>query len=312
MEESKRQIKGSTIILIILYIIIIGILSLITTFNFIKINELKNKNKDIKLKLETANKELNTLKEEQTVLVTKIDDLNNIDKKTEELKKEVFELASKVEQKIQNKETNKKIAYITFDDGPYYLTDSVLALLKEKKVKATFFTIGLNKEKCFDNPSASCSETYKKIVDGGHTIANHTYSHLIFNGLYSSVDSFITQVDKQEELIYSKTGAKTNILRFPGGSATARSLKNGIISKLKEKGYGWVDWTAQDGDGGNLTSTTTAWSNFTSSINSDIEVVLFHDYNRYTYEILGDAIDYLEKKDYILLPLFYESVMVNK
>jgi len=312
MEESKRQIKGSTIILIILYIIIIGILSLITTFNFIKINELKNKNKDIKLKLETANKELNTLKEEQTVLVTKIDDLNNIDKKTEELKKEVFELASKVEQKIQNKETNKKIAYITFDDGPYYLTDSVLSLLKEKKVKATFFTIGLNKEKCFDNPSASCSETYKKIVDGGHTIANHTYSHLIFNGLYSSVDSFITQVDKQEELIYSKTGAKTNILRFPGGSATARSLKNGIISKLKEKGYGWVDWTAQDGDGGNLTSTTTAWSNFTSSINSDIEVVLFHDYNRYTYEILGDAIDYLEKKDYILLPLFYESVMVNK
>jgi len=312
MAESKKQIKGSTIILIILYIIIIGILSLITTFNFIKINELKNKNKDIKLKLETANKDLNTLKEEQTVLVSKIDDLNNIDKKTEELKKEVFELAQQVETKIQNKETNKKIAYITFDDGPYYLTDSVLALLKEKKVKATFFTIGLNKEKCFDNPSASCSETYKKIVDGGHTIANHTYSHLIFNGLYSSVDSFITQVDKQEELIYSKTGAKTNILRFPGGSATARSLKNGIISKLKEKGYGWVDWTAQDGDGGNLTSTTTAWSNFTNSINSDIEVVLFHDYNKYTYAILGDAIDYLEKKDYILLPLFYESVMVNK
>ena len=312
MAESKRQIKGSTIILIILYIIIIGILSLITTFNFIKINEIKKQDKDIKLKLETANKDLNTLKEEQTVLVSKIDDLNNIDKKTEELKKEVFELASKVEQKIQNKETNKKIAYITFDDGPYYLTDSVLSLLKEKKVKATFFTIGLNKEKCFDNPSASCSETYKKIVDGGHTIANHTYSHLIFNGLYSSVDSFITQVDKQEELIYSKTGAKTNILRFPGGSATARSLKNGIISKLKEKGYGWVDWTAQDGDGGNLTSTTTAWSNFTNSINSDIEVVLFHDYNKYTYAILGDAIDYLEKKDYILLPLFYESVMVNK
>ena len=46
--------------------------------------------------------------------------------------------------------------------------------------------------------------------------------------------------------------------------------------------------------------------------NSDIEVVLFHDYNKYTYAILGDAIDYLEKKDYILLPLFYESVMVNK
>ena len=71
-------------------------------------------------------------------LLNMYDDLNNIDKKTEELKKEVFELASKVEQKIQNKETNKKIAYITFDDGPYYLTDSVLALLKEKKLKQHF------------------------------------------------------------------------------------------------------------------------------------------------------------------------------
>ena len=38
------------------------------------------------------------------------------------------------------------------------------------------------------------NQTYKKIVDNGHTIANHTYSHAIFYGLYNSTDSFINEV----------------------------------------------------------------------------------------------------------------------
>ena len=46
--------------------------------------------------------------------------------------------------------------------------------------------------------------------------------------------------------------------------------------------------------------------------NEDIEVVLFHDYNNITLSILPQAIEYLEKNNYIILPLFYDSVMVNK
>ena len=312
MDKSQRKIKPSSIILFIIYIIIILILSFLSINNFNKLkNETKNKTK-IKEELSNVNKEYNLLVEKQNKLENEINELKNIDKKTEELKEEVFKLASQVEKKIQNKETTKKIAYITFDDGPYYLTDSVLKVLKENKVKATFFTIGLNKEICFDNKNASCSETYKKIVENGHTIANHTYSHAIFSGLYSSTNSFMEQIKKQEDLIYSKTGVKTNITRFPGGSATARSLKKSIIKELNENGYGWVDWTAQDGDGGNLTSVSDAWSNLKSSINDDIEVILFHDYNTITYSILPEVIKYLEERDYILLPLFYDSIMVNK
>ena len=312
MDKSKRKIKSSSIILFIIYIIFIIILSFLSITNYNKLKDETKNTVKIKKELSNVSKEYDLLMEQQNKLTSKIDELKNIDKKTIELKEEVFKLASQVEHKIQNKETNKKIAYITFDDGPYYLTDSVLRVLKENKVKATFFTIGLNKEICFDNKNASCAETYKKIVDNGHTIANHTYSHAIFSGLYSSTNSFIEQIKKQEELIYSKTGIKTNITRFPGGSATARSLKNSIIQELKENGYGWVDWTAQDGDGGNLTSVSAAWNNLKSSINDDIEVILFHDYNTITYSILPEVIKYLEDRDYILLPLFYDSVMVNK
>ena len=143
-------------------------------------------------------------------------------------------------------------------------------------------------------------------------MANHTYSHAIFKGLYYSTDSFIEQIKLQENLLVTRTGVKPNIVRFPGGSPTAGSLKYDIISRLRALGYGWVDWTASDGDGGALDSKETAWKNITGSINENIEVILFHDYSTITYSILSDVIDYLEENNYILLPMFYESVAINK
>ena len=63
---------------------------------------------------------------------------------------------------------------------------------------------------------------------------------------------------------------------------------------------------------GYLPNKDVAWNNFTNSINQNIEVVLFHDYNKITLSILPDAIKYLKDNNYILLPLFYESNMINK
>ena len=310
MEQSNRKIKSSVIY--IGFIVIIIPLLILTIYNILEYVNYKNKNENLNSSIILEQKELDEIKEDQNKILTDLNYLKNIDENIEKKKEETFKLASQVEQKIINKETNKKIAYITFDDGPYYLTYSVIKTLKEKQVKATFFTIGQGKEVCYDNRNADCTKLYKEIVDNGHTIANHTYSHAIFNGLYNSSTSFMNQIIKQEENIKDRTGVTTNIIRFPGGSATAGNLKNGIISKLRERGYGWVDWTAQDGDGGDLSSAQQAWSNFTRSINEDIEVILFHDYNNYTYSILSDAIDYLENNNYIILPLFYESVKVNK
>ena len=153
---------------------------------------------------------------------------------------------------------------------------------------------------------------YQEYLKRGHTIANHTYSHGIKRGLYNSEKTFIDSVKKQEDLINSQTGYITNIVRFPGGSATAGKLKNSIIEELRKNNYGWVDWTAQDGDGGSLSSKEQAWQIFTNSIDSNIEVILLHDYNGITTSILPDIIQYLKDNNYLLLPLFYESNMVNK
>lgn len=312
MEIFKRKSNYRSIIIITILIIFIITFITISYIYYQKYEKSLKNFKNLQENLENIKKEKLNNQNTYDDKSQKIEDLKNIDTIISDTKKEVFKLASELEQKIVNKETKYKIAYLTFDDGPYYLTDEYLKVLKKYKIKGTFFTIGLDKEKCYDNRSKDCSITYKKIVDNGHTIANHTYSHLIWQGLYSSPQAFINQVKKQENLIKEKTGVTTNIVRFPGGSATAGYLKNSIINELRKNNYGWVDWTAQDGDGGGVANTTVAWNNLTNSINEDIEVVLFHDYSYTTLSILPKAIEYLENKDYILLPLFYDSIKVNK
>jgi len=313
MDRTERKTRKCFIIISILIILIIIISPLIiyTISNYKNASLLNTSLFNELTQLQTIYHEKNTNNIE---LTKKLAEITNIEENTTKLKEDVFNKASLLEQIILKKETKYKIAYLTFDDGPYYLTNKYLSILKKYKVKGTFFTIGLDKDTCFDNKNKDCSGIYKKIVDEGHTIANHTYSHLIFKGLYTSTNSFINQVKKQEELIKKRTGVITNIVRFPGGSGTANAygIKNSAIKKLRELDYGWVDWDALDGDGGSVNSQSTALKNFKNSINEDIEVVLLHDYSQISLAILPEIITYLENKNYILLPLFYESVKVNK
>lgn len=312
MEANERKTKLSTIIITIVLILLLIGTSIAIYFLYDKYTNETSKYKKQKAKYNELVKEEEKVISHQQQLKDEISYIENIDANMANMKTEVFSLASQVEQKIKNNESDKKIAYLTFDDGPYYLTYQFLDVLDNYNVKATFFTIGRGKTSCYDNSSQDCTKLYPEIVSRGHTIANHTYSHLIRGGLYSSADSFMYQLQLQEDLIKNYTGVITNIVRFPGGSGTAGNLKNSIIQKLREKNYGWVDWTALNGDGGALGSVDQAWSTFTRSINDNIEVVLFHDYNYITLATLPRVIEYLQQNNYIILPLFYESVMINK
>lgn len=314
MVKNERKNK---IINIIKYCLLTIYLGLVICFICIKYkkynNELEN-NISLKNELSSIKEVYNEKNTINNNLKNEIEELNNIDNNIAEIKNEVFKLAKDLEEKIKNNESDKKIAYLTFDDGPYYSTHKFLDVLNEYEVKATFFTIGLDKETCYDNRSKECHELYKKIVDNGHTIANHTYSHLIRYGLYNSSSSLIDQVKKQENLIKEKTNTTTNIFRFPGGSGSAKAygVFNSAVDELRKLNYGWVDWTAMNGDGGYPGNVSQAFQTFKNQINENIEVVLFHDYSMITLSMLPDAIEYLENNNYIILPLFYDSVMINK
>ena len=300
-----------------IFIIINLIIFAVCLFLCYKMYQKYNDNKQEKEKIVASYKEIMNNKELDDNKIKeindKIDELNNIGDKIKTTREEVYKLSGELEKLVKSGKTNKKIAYLTFDDGPYYNTYKVLKILKQNKVKATFFTTNVNKEKCYDNKNANCHEVYAAIAKDNHTLANHTYTHGWNRGLYNSTTTFMDAIKKQENLIKEKTGVVTNIARFPGGSSTPGYTKGKAMKQaLYKAGYGWVDWTASDGDGGSLPNYATGMKNFKGTINDKIEVVLFHDYHQVTTAMLPEVIKYLRDKNYIILPLFYESVMVNK
>lgn len=309
MEQGNRRFDK-----LIPYIIVpLTLILLIANIYFIYANyTLATNIKSKELTLNNKEKEYSHILNETKSIEEELTKIKNIDNEIETARKDYYKTLKLFEDKVSNKEIDYKIAYLTFDDGPYNLTHKYLEVLEKYDVRATFFTIGIDKEWCYDNRNVSCKEVYAKTASYGHTMANHTYSHQIFNGLYSSTNAFIDQVKKQEQLIKNKTGIITNIVRFPGGIASSRGLKDSITTQLKEIGYGWVDWTASNGDGGWVGDKITALNNLKSTINDDIEVILFHDYSYATLAALPEAIEYLRDNKYVLLPLFYESKMINK
>ena len=117
---------------------------------------------------------------------------------------------------------------MTFDDGPDSIfTSEILDILKEKDVIATFFLIGKNVE---NEP-----EVARRIVEEGHLLGSHTYSHKSLVPL--SAKKTYNEIKQAEKAIEDATGIRPTLFRPPRGvySNYARGL-------LKEERYTMVLW----------------------------------------------------------------------
>lgn len=315
MDRRDKSVFGADQLKLFLGIIIIIILGLSLFFQYYNKATTK-KNKELDEQLLTAYNHYVETAANYADLSKRYSRYSAIDDSLNSIRKEYQSYQKQLEDLVVNKKINKKIAYVSFDDGPYELTYKVLKTLKKHNVRVTFFVIG---EKRGYLTNKKRDDLYQREFYDGHIIANHTYSHAINNGLYKSVDSYIDSSMKLDEHIYKLTGYKMSLWRFPGGPL-AVTLRLGntnykkIIKEMIKNGYsGHVYWTAADGDGSNPGLTTDiTYNNFVKSINERIEVVLFHDYSNSTYKILDKALDYLDSKGYIIMPLFDESRVVKK
>ncbi len=128
-----------------------------------------------------------------------------------------------------------KFAYLTFDDGPSKnVTPTILDVLKETGCKATFFINGVN--------VSGKENILKRIVNEGHTIGNHSYSHK--SSIYNSLSEFRTDLEKNEKLIYDITGYECSVFRAPYG----KNLNDSYKSYLKDNGYMTYYWNVDPGD----------------------------------------------------------------
>ena len=192
--------------------------------------------------------------------------------------------------------TEKKKAYLTFDDGPSINTDKVLNILDKYKIKATFFVVGRT-----DRESV---RRYREIVKRGHNIGLHSLTHN-YKQVYARLDSFKKDVYAIRDIVKKYTGVDSKIYRFPGGSSNAVSKTNmyKVIKWLKSAGYEYFDW--------NLGGTDAAWpppsadaiykaiAKYAGS-NTD-KIVLLHDSRdkANTVKALPKIIKKLKKEGYV-------------
>ncbi len=89
---------------------------------------------------------------------------------------------------------DKSGVFLTFDDGPTPgITEWILSVLDKYNAKATFFVLGKNVEMHPD--------LFQKILDAGHRVGNHTYSHQ--KGWKMSLERYVEDVDFANDLIHS-------------------------------------------------------------------------------------------------------------
>ena len=307
MANSQGRVRKSTWLLISLILIFLCVFSCMTlVYFYVNTNRLTNINEQLKKDIDTFNKikEDNQSKLEHLSVMYK--EVEDVDVSLKEVKESYFKLAKEADERARNG-ADFKVCYLTFDDGPYSKTTSLfLDVLKEKNVLGTFFV--LKKD--------NLDDLYRRIRDEGHTLANHTASHKISNGIYRSEETFIDDIKENDDFIYNLLGVKMDVMRFPGGSpqATYSGLnKSSLVNKLVDMGYGYIDWTLTTGDGeANLSPDEFLHNVVDKSSKYSVMTVLMHDYSKNTALCLGDMIDILREQGFIFLPLSYNSPAVRK
>lgn len=175
------------------------------------------------------------------------------------------------------------VVAMTFDDGPSNkLTPKLLDLLKQRGIKATFFVIGKN---VADSPDIA-----KRIVDEGHEIANHSWTHPQLTKL--SPAGFASEISQTNEAIEKATGVRPVLMRPPYGAINASLTK-----RLNEEyGLTVVLWSVDPLDWKIRNSEHVSSHIIKSTMPGAI--ILSHDIHATTVDAMPTTLDALLAKGY--------------
>ncbi|AKA67270.1 polysaccharide deacetylase family protein [Clostridium scatologenes] len=201
----------------------------------------------------------------------------------------------------------KKIAFLTFDDGPSTtVTPKILNTLKNYDVKATFCLMGHNVD-----ADERSKELVREIFESGHAIGNHTYTHSmkkLYPGNKLDVNRYMDEVEQDNNAIRNILGKdfNTRVIRMPGGYMSRQYYHDPNLeefnARLKEKDMYSIDWNAYDFDAeGKRKNAAQLLEHVKESVGSQEKVViLMHDtYGKEeTAKALPQIIEYLKGQGY--------------
>ncbi|MDB5680366.1 MAG: polysaccharide deacetylase, partial [Sphingomonas bacterium] len=119
---------------------------------------------------------------------------------------------------------------LTFDDGPDpQWTPQILDILKRERVAATFFIVGEN--------ALTERSLLKRMVDEGHEIGSHTYTHPNLAGV-SDTETDV-QLNATQRLFQAFTGRSLKLFRAPyfGDAEPTTADEIGPALQAQNRGY---------------------------------------------------------------------------
>lgn len=204
----------------------------------------------------------------------------------------------------QKKLSDKKVCYLTFDDGPSdTCTPQILDILKKYHVKATFFVV--------TSEIDGNEKLIQRIIDEGHTLCIHANEHE-YKKIYASPEAYLEDFAAAYDKIYALTGYKVQGFRFPGGSngqLNHYGNYDAIIKEITRRGFEYYDWNAyaHDAEGGNYSAeemADMAVHEVDISSRNDV-ILLMHDtYGKdKTVSALEQIISQLKEEGIKMLPI---------
>jgi len=171
--------------------------------------------------------------------------------------------------------------YLTFDDSPHPVwTQRLLDVLDRFDIKACFFMVGQD--------AMRHSGIVKEIVERGHSVGNHTYSHRAVVGL-GKKDLELEVVENRNRLS-DLSGQDVRMFRPPWGRLDFRSAGYIIL-----KGQQIVMWSVDSTD-----YKVTGADDIMARINEvgvrAGDILLFHDDNEHTVAALPRLVDEVRQK----------------
>ena len=205
-------------------------------------------------------------------------------------------LMSQLEKENKQEEKGKKVAYLTFDDGPSYNTEKILDILKEKKAVSSFFIIGkdISEEK---------EKIIKRALEQGNAVGVHTYCHEQCN-IYKDKEHFFSDYDKADKVLENILGKKPTLHRFPWGSNNGfvSSFVDSLIEELQRRGVRSFDWnvSGEDSVGADVPEQTIFANVKRDLTRYDKPIILLHDSAamNHTTAVLPQIIDYIREQGY--------------
>lgn len=203
----------------------------------------------------------------------------------------------------------EKSIVLTFDDGPNHAnTPKILDILKAYQVKGYFFSVGKNIGSIDKDGSAKASKNLdiiKRIVDEGHVLANHTFSHPVLTKL--DADDRKKELARTNALIKAAGGIDSKVFRPPYGSQN-----DALAKQIKELGLISVMWNMDSMDWADPIPESIADRVLRQVDEKKSGILLFHDIHKQTIRALPEVLAGLYQRGYKVVTLSGKSFDENR